>query len=244
MTVVGPVHVVESRLQVDAPFPDASPQPVLNLRDLLQPAWRHGDAIPPPCCRGGGIWHGGLGQRVLLKVRNSEAPVNISTEVLVTEHAIIPHVCSRHCVELDSVDLLCDTHHCEDCLHLPNGADALAQCIKVLEMLVQAHPALDNLGHDLLHGVQPLVAPLCVVGLQVQIAPGVRWHLVLHRLGDVIVQGHEVHISLRCALRSTNTVPLSQQVQISLADVLLEREISDELILRHLATNSWVHARG
>mmetsp|Transcript_30736 Transcript_30736/g.69041 ORF Transcript_30736/g.69041 Transcript_30736/m.69041 type:complete len:453 (+) Transcript_30736:67-1425(+) len=234
----GSVHVHECRLQEHTLGPHPLPDLVLHPADQIHPLRGHAHLVPPGGQCAGRIWHASHRQGVLLEVWYGKGSIAVCDEVLVTEKTVIPHVGDAELLELGFVDILSKAHEGEDSLHLAASAVTLPQGVEVLEVLEEPSALLNDLCTNLLHRAQAMLAPLCVIGLQKQVAPRIRRHVMVHHRCDIVVERLEVHIP------GLSRVVLGQTLHILLRELLLERPEPDELTPGHLATTSRVHPGG
>mmetsp|Transcript_33834 Transcript_33834/g.89694 ORF Transcript_33834/g.89694 Transcript_33834/m.89694 type:complete len:473 (-) Transcript_33834:37-1455(-) len=182
------------------------------------------------------VRHGDAHHRGPLQTRHREGRVDVLDKGLVLEHAVIPGVLCHERLEVALVDVLAKVHDREDGLHLSHSADALAQSVEVLEVLLQAATLLDDPGLNLVDHIQLGVAPVRVVRLQVEGAGGEGRRRSGHHLRDVVVHGDEVDVTLVLVISHGNIVPLAQELDLLLFHLLLEGEGPQELHLRALAS--------
>mmetsp|Transcript_74905 Transcript_74905/g.195078 ORF Transcript_74905/g.195078 Transcript_74905/m.195078 type:complete len:370 (-) Transcript_74905:359-1468(-) len=181
--------------------------------------------------RGGvlGARHLQIGQRVQLQALPSEGFINLLDKCLIFEEAIVLQEHREQGLEVVPVDLLAQVQNREDGLDLPGRASPLAQSVEVLELLLKADALLDNLGLDSLDNADARVGPLRIVGPEVQGARREGLRGVRQHLRDLVVHGHEVHVT---TLRS---VLVAQQLDVTVGHLLLEGEVALELLPRDLA---------
>jgi len=213
---LGPVHILETRLQEHTSLPDCGPQAILAQIDSATRSHRQMHFVPPRWRCGVMVWHHCHGQWLLLQIRCRKSHIKVVDQVQVAKQTVIPHVPLADDVKLVLVNVSAEVHECEDGFHLTHSAITLSQRIEVLEVLFNTAARLCNPTLQLLHWVQLVMGPTCGVRLQDEVARGKWLCPSVHEFRDIVVKTHEMDVAVISTLFPARAVSFGNVLDVSL----------------------------